>query len=388
MSIVANTAVRAGGGIEANAGSTKLSDVVLSWNSAGPTPGNGGGLHLTGAGTVSVDKSLVTGNSASAEGGGLWNSAAGTMTISRSIITSNTASGTGADQGGGGLFNDGDGPTGGTMTVDRSTISANKADAGSGSGGAILNDEGKPSVDRTEISSNSARRAGGGVEANIGATTLSRTTLSGNSAGPAPGNGGGLHLTGAGTVSFDRGVATGNTASAEGGGLWNSATGTMDITRSEITNNTASGAAADQGGGGLFQDGEGAVGGTMTVDRSTISANKADGASGSGGGILNDEGSLTVERSEIASNTSKRAGGGVEANIGTTELSRTTLAANTTGTNPGNGGGLHLSGAGSVTIERGSIYRNSAGKEGGGLWNSAPGTMIVTGRRSPATPPS
>ena len=48
----------------------------------------------------------MTGNFAAAEGGGLWNSV-GTMTVNRTIIDDNEASGDNADQGGGGLFNNG-----------------------------------------------------------------------------------------------------------------------------------------------------------------------------------------------------------------------------------------------------------------------------------------
>ena len=48
--------------------------VTLTDNETGPHPGNGGGFHLTGAGTVDIIDSMVTGNSATNEGGGVWNS--------------------------------------------------------------------------------------------------------------------------------------------------------------------------------------------------------------------------------------------------------------------------------------------------------------------------
>ena len=81
VTITGNSATRAGGGIEAVAGSqTTLTRATLSENSTGDGPGNGGGLHLTGAGTVHVSRSVVTGNTAAAEGGGLWNSSAGVLT--------------------------------------------------------------------------------------------------------------------------------------------------------------------------------------------------------------------------------------------------------------------------------------------------------------------
>lgn len=366
--IAHNAATRAGGGIEAVGGKTTVHGSYLLNNHTGPTPGNGGGLHITGAGTVEVTYSYVRNNFASAEGGGLWNSAEGTMTISNVTITGNIARGEGADQGGGGLFNDG-----GALYVANSTINGNVADGTAGSGGGILNDRGKLTVEGSSIAFNTAKRAGGGVEANEGTTVLRATSLIENHTGPAPGNGGGLHITGRGTVEVDRGIVRGNTASAEGGGLWNSAAGTMTVTHTFVGNNIASGAEADQGGGGLFNDG-----GTLTVRNSTVFNNVADGAAGSGGGIFNDRGVLQVQSTHITGNTAKRAGGGIEANSGQTHLTAVSLLNNHTGPNPGNGGGFHITGAGSVRIHGSNVSGNSASNEGGGLWNSAHGTIIVS----------
>ncbi|MGY1712446.1 CSLREA domain-containing protein [Geodermatophilus sp. SYSU D00758] len=115
--VTGNTAVRAGGGIEASAGSTTtVSRSTLSRNATGAGPGNGGGLHLTGAGTVTVERSTVTGNAAAAEGGGLWNSEPGTMTVTRTGIRGNRAP-VGPD-----VFQDGNG-TG--FTADGRTVPAN-----------------------------------------------------------------------------------------------------------------------------------------------------------------------------------------------------------------------------------------------------------------------
>lgn len=267
---------------------------------------------------------------------------------------------------------------GGALTLRQVTVTGGVA-AGTGlpaSGGGVRN-AGTLDVDRSTITGNTAARAGGGIEASPGSTTrLSRSVLSHNSTGAGPGNGGGLHLTGAGTVTVERTTVTGNTAASEGGGLWNSGLGAMTVDRSTITGNRASGADATMGGGGLFQ--EAGPSGTLTVTRSEITGNVADGANGSGGGILNDQGSLVVERTTIAHNTAVRAGGGIEANLGTTTLERTDLRRNATGPTPGNGGGLHLTGGGTVRIDRGSVTGNTAAAEGGGLWNSPTGTMTVT----------
>ncbi len=391
--ISGNTANRAGGGIETTSGSTiTLNGVTLDTNSAGvdigagatPAPGNGGGLHVSGDGTVNVTGGTVSGNRAALEGGGLWNSS-GSMTIDGTTISGNTASGDTADDGGGGIFNNG-----GTLIINGGAVSMNVADGSSGSGGGILNLGGSTTVTDTEISGNTANRAGGGIETTSGSTvTLNGVTLDNNSAGvdigagatPAPGNGGGLHVSGDGAVNVTGGTISGNRAALEGGGLWNDS-GTMTIDGTTISGNTASGDAADDGGGGIFNNG-----GTLIINGGAVSMNVADGSSGSGGGILNLGGSTTVTNSEISGNTANRAGGGIETTSGSTvTLDGVTLDTNSAGVDigvgatpaPGNGGGLHVSGNGTVTVTGGTVSGNVAAQEGGGLWNDS-GLMTISG---------
>ena len=85
---------------------------------------DGGGIYNTG-GTVTVDKSTVSGNSAN-EGGGFWNDNGATVTITNSTVSGNTA-----NSDGGGLWNNG------TLTITNGTIATNAA---TGSGGGIWND--------------------------------------------------------------------------------------------------------------------------------------------------------------------------------------------------------------------------------------------------------
>jgi CSLREA domain-containing protein len=364
-----NSATRAGGAVEAVAGHTTITGSTLSDNSTGAEPGNGGGLHLTDTGTVAVTSSRIVGNVAAAEGGGLWNSSTGTMHVTTTYVTGNAASGAAADEGGGGIFNDG-----GVLHVRGSWLANNEAGGLSGSGGGLFNNAGRVELRSSAVTTGTAQRAGGGIEALAGTTILHDVKLLANTAGPNPGNGGGLHLTGAGRVEVHRGTVEGNRASAEGGGLWNSAEGTMLVVDGHVSANQASGAAPDQGGGGIFNDG-----GTLRVTRGRLQANIADGEAGSGGGILNNLGTLHVQGTVIATNRATRAGGGIEANVGTTRLQGVALASNATGANPGNGGGLHLTGAGTVDVVSGRITANRAAAEGGGLWNSDTGTMRVRG---------
>ena len=146
-------------------------------------------------------------------------------------------------------------------------------------------------VMNSDITGNTAVRAGGGIEVASGGgmNILTNVNLSNNSTGSAPGNGGGLHITGSDNSMITGGTINNNMASAEGGGLWNGS-GMMTVDGATIDGNTASGASADQGGGGIFN-----AGGTLMVQNgTTISNNVANGAAGSGGGILNDLGTLTA----------------------------------------------------------------------------------------------
>ena len=381
-----NIANRAGGGIEATAGSqTDFNSGSLIQNVAGPTdsaaPGNGGGLHITGDGDASIIDSLVSNNSAAAEGGGLWNGA-GNMVVSSTVFNANQASGDDADQGGGALFNQG-----GQLVVSASSFTGNVALGASGSGGGILN-TGSLTVIGSTFDANIANRAGGGIESTAGTqTTLTDIDAVDNVAGPdgtaAPGNGGFFHITGDGDATITNLDAATNRAAAEGGALWNG-TGNMHVSGSTLSDNVASGDDSDQGGGGLFNQG-----GRLVIENVDVTGNVANGQSGSGGGLLNNGGSVSILRSNFDQNESNRAGGAIEDNAGQgLDLIDSTLTSNTTGASPGNGGGVHITGAGSVDVIRTTISGNSAAAEGGGVWNSMAGTMfvrdsIITGNSAP-----
>jgi len=322
--VAENTAMRAGGGIEvaANLTSTavaRLDGVNLIQNETGSNPGNGGALHITGPGSVTVNGGDVISNTASAEGGGLWNSVSGTLTVDGTTLRGNVASGVAADQGGGALFSDG-----GKLIVRNSTISNNSADGTAGSGGGILVVPGSIlTVTNSTLSENTAVRAGGGIEVNATVTktvsaALTDVDLRQNATGSNPGNGGALHITGPGSVTVVASHITSNTASAEGGGLWNSASGTLIVDKSTLSGNSATGAAADHGGGGLYNDG-----GALTVSNSTISGNSAQ---STGGGILNANGTTAVINVTIYENSAANGAGGINSAAGTTTLANSIVA--------------------------------------------------------------
>ncbi len=263
-------------------------------------------------------------NTASAEGGGLWNGT-GNMSIDSTMITLNTASGAEANQGGGGVFN-----AGGTVMINGAVITDNVCDGMAGSGGGILNDLGTLTVIDTEINGNSSIRAGGGIEENSTSgqiLTMTNVTLNNNTTASSPGNGGGLHITGAGDSNISGGIVMSNIASAEGGGLWNGS-GIMSIDGVFISENQAG-----LKGGGIFN-----TSGKIEILRSTIYSNQSTEALGQGGGCYNNaQSEMTIMVSTISGNTATQDGGGVFNAGNSFTLNACTIAFN----EADNGGGIY-----------------------------------------------
>ena len=353
---------------------------------------NGGALFLAGGSTATIAGVTFQRNRA-VDGGGVYVSAEASLTFEGgALFDGNRATGSGAANGGGGIYTAGDVSGDATTSV---VFDENRATVGSGSGGGVLvaptgtfNATLPPVADLSAtdrdaakgagwtFTGNRAARAGGGIEVQDGGSVeLALVMLTGNVAGPSPGNGGAIHITGAGSVTLTTSTVSGNTAFSEGGGLWNSATGTMTINDVDFTNNVARGAAADNGGGALFSDG-----GATAVTGGSMSGNSAIGSAGSGGAVFaNGASSFSLDGVTITNNTAVRAGGGVEVVGGTLNMIGGQLNGNTTGNSPGNGGGLHITGDGDVSVVGANVVNNTARNEGGGLWNSGAGTLFVTG---------
>ena len=179
-----------------------LADSTVGMNLAD----SGGGIFNEG--TLNVDNSMVSNNTAVGLGGGIKNP--GVLTVNNSNINENSAGGDG-----GGIFNFGNGgssgPTAettpgvpGTAHINDSTVSNNI----SGSfGGGISNSGGVVYVTSTTVSGNNAANDGDGIDNFHGTADLTSTTISGNSAN----NGGGISNFSA-TLSMINTISAGNTA--------------------------------------------------------------------------------------------------------------------------------------------------------------------------------
>ncbi|MEZ6125038.1 MAG: hypothetical protein R3C49_17980 [Planctomycetaceae bacterium] len=160
-------------------------------------------------------------------------------------------------------------------------------------------------------------------------------------------------VSGSGLVSIANVTIAGG-SDVVGGGIRVAGGESLVLDAVTVRGNTATGNSSTEGGGGLFNDG-----GDVTITNSTITANSASGTSGSGGGIFSTSGSVSIAGSTISLNSATRAGGGIELISGDALLTTVNLINNdvdgTAGAaNPGNGGGVHISGAAAFTMDGGS----------------------------------
>jgi CSLREA domain-containing protein len=224
-----------GGGIF-NDGTMTIQNSTVSSNTVSASGGanqdpRGGGIYNNG--TMSLVLSTVTGNTASgsgatntspARGGGIFNDDAGNLTIDRSTVSSNAATanamgGNSALGQGGAIFNRHN------LTITRSTVSENTASASNGTGfntaegGGIVNvgpsnpGDVTVTIDRSTLSDNTATESGGtseagGMEILPGTYTIKSSTIAHNSAGT------GANLINGGTPTFKNTIVS----DPEGGG--------------------------------------------------------------------------------------------------------------------------------------------------------------------------
>lgn len=233
-----------GGGIDRVfhilSGTVDISGVTIR---NGGDASDGGGSGINNLGTLTLNNSVVSGNSGiSGSGGGISND--GTLTLNGSVVDNNSVDGSG-----GGIFNTG------TLTLTDSAVSDNSALQGGGidnSGVLILNN--------STVSDNSAFSESGGGISNIDLVTMTNSTISGNSAAT---NGGGINNFG--TVNLNNVTITDNAADSngiggsDGGGIFNlddtDITGTVNFKSTIIAGNMDNGGEAPDCFGTLSSQG-------------------------------------------------------------------------------------------------------------------------------------
>ncbi len=206
-----------GGGIANRGGALTLIDVVFTDNIG---KRGGGGLYVAGDASASLTKVGFYGNSCETVGcggGAIWNW--GSITINDSIIDGNSAG-----YEGGGLFSEDYGSSPANAVLNNVLIKNNNAS----SGGGIFND-GNLQVTNSLIYYNAATVSEGSV-------------------------GGGLYTRGTGTTTLENVTITNNRANSSGGGIYHSSQTAFDLDNVTITLNFAdySGLGGVRYGGGIY----------------------------------------------------------------------------------------------------------------------------------------
>ena len=296
-----------------------------------------------------------------------------TFTMLGGIITNNEAT----NGGGGGVY-----IGGGRFEMSGSAvITRNKTASSLGGGGVFMN--GSDIVyalnefimsGNAVISENTATNGnGGGVYMNSAPeVTMNGGSITGNSADK---NGGGVYVHNSGAFTMNSGSISGNSATQNGGGVYAENIGTaFTVKGGTIGGSTAADANAAKYGGGVY-----VKNGAFTMSGGKVTGN---GASKDGGGVRLDKGTFNMSGSAVISrNTAGGYGGGVDANDGSFTMSGGSITGNTTTNESPNwsgGGGVCVFDDGSFTMSGGSITGNNAIR-GGGVELTGSGTMTVSG---------
>jgi hypothetical protein len=203
----------------------------------------------------------------------------------------------------------------------------------------------------------------------------------GGSPGSLTGNNVGSILTvsAGATVTVDGITITGNALSqTNGAGIVNN--GSLVVEDSTISDDSVTGFGYTTGlGGGIYNAG------TLTVDSSTVTGNSST-LSGLGGGIYN-RGTATVDDSTVDDNWGTNGGGGIYDAYGTLDVNNSTVADNTTDVPYGQGGGIAIF-EGTTTVTDSTISDNTA-QAGGGIYNdqsslTMAGDILATAQGSPS----
>ena len=352
---------------------------------------SGGGVEVSG-GTFNMYGGTVCGGSLGS-GGGVHVSS-GTFNMYGGRISGNVSKDT-SDGGGGGVY---------VCNSSTFNMSGNAAVSGNtaqyGSGVYLSSNSTFTMSEHATISGNSAAMTGGGVFVSSGSITMSSdAVISGNSAGN---NGGGIYISYPGTFTMENGTISGNSADKNGGGVYVHNSGAFTMNSGSISGNRAT-----QNGGGVYVENigtaftmkDGTIGGSTAADANaakygggvyisngtfTISGGKVTGNSAveDGGGVRLSMGTCNMSGSAVISrNTADGYGGGVDVNNGTFNMSGGSITGNTTTNDSPNwcgGGGVFVYDGGKFTMSGGSITGNNAIR-GGGVELTGRGTMTVSG---------
>jgi hypothetical protein len=373
-----------GGGVTVNdfAGppeTVNISNSFVTDNSAGT---NHGGIDLIGLQSVSIKRTVVSGNSASGIVGGVYTGIRNTGTgiaISGCTISSNSAAGAGAGLWLNNLATSAKAKATISASVIANNSSTNTGFAGVGGGGVFIQ-HGSAAITGSTIRNNSAVYYGGGVSDTGGAAlTISNSTIAGNrttATNAAGQGGGGIFIMGTGgvtpaPVTIIGSSITDNSSALDGGGLL-----AKNGIALSISGTTFAGNRAANNGGGINTSGTGANKVDLTINGGNLSNNFASVAGGAE--YATGDGQFFMTATKVTGNHATGAGGGLYLMSSTTAngvvLKNLTVSGNVAG-DITIGGGVCITGTPDFHITGGSFTTNKAG--GGAIGVTASSGSIL-----------
>jgi len=392
-SVTGNTSTTLGGGIYLTTDGKNVEALIANF-SDGTISSNktayGGGIRTYG-GTVHLTGTTISNNTAAYNGGGVYfgNYTEGILNgseISSNKATGNTTSGVCC---GGSVF------VYTSLSYESGEISNNEADRGAGIyavndlklsageisennatgyGGGVFAENTLTLSGEIEISDNTAVNRGGGVYA-ITVYMKDGAVVSGNSVTGSSGVGGGMFVAGylemsGGTIGGED-VSDGNTA-YNSSGVYIGYDSTADGVNIRMTGSHISNNTADYRGGGVYL-----TTGSFEMTGGYISGNSVTGNNSSGGGVYIPSGnSMTLDGGSISKNTALTSGGAIAVYGGSLTISDGSIFDNRATSQYG--GGIFVTGSGAVAMSGGQISGNSAVK-GGAIGSYGPGTINISG---------
>lgn len=338
---IANNSAPNGGGVSVPGGVFEMHPGHVRENQATAADGVGGGIHVYGGGAITLDGSsnvfgntayngagiyadkaqihleaVVHGNTATNYGGGVYLSNDSHLNANHTSIGYHTISGLNQANRGAGMY------------VDASTVDFS---------GSIMN--------------NIAANRGGGIHAQASTLTLTNASVGGtdtnqpNQLGSAGNIGAGLYFADGTQATLNNTVVSGNTFQTTGFTY----------------------------GGGLYVT-NGCV---VTMKASRVENNLAPSATdGLGAGLYINSSTVTLDNSQITSNTAGKAGGGVRLwGTSTLNVLKNSIIANNHALN-GQGGAVAAGGTPTINISNATLRDNSASSDGGAVYLEA-GTLNV-----------
>ncbi len=377
-----------GGGIRTEgffaAGTLTVRNTTISGNSAG---GEGGGIRIAnaGSGTLVVQNSTITENKAASSGGGIARSGSGSISLESSVVSGNSAT-TGPDISSAGTVNVKTSAIGSGLGFTKTDQGGNLALGTNIKLGPLANNGGltlthlpagdSPVIDAgSNPASLSSDQRGAGFPRAIGVVDIGTVEVLNLVVRNVADSGlGSLRQTiahanthpGADTITFDPAVfATPQTITMLGT--------EMAITDSATIIGPAAALTINAGAKSLHFT----VFGTGTLSVSISSMTLTNGTSGRGGSIEIANEIVTLSKMTLSGNSAAGDGGAITIGAGAVvTIEDSTITGNSTKSS-GEGGGINIDTMGKLTMLRCNLSGNTAGSNGGGIYFSTGGTLVM-----------